>query len=180
MELPQGDRRSASTRSGRRLRPNSVARQHEVADHDDLIQLGLNSIRMMALAGGWRKHGAGITFAELAASPTVESWHGLLCAGEAEEMPSAADRAGAEQPNREPVAEEAPFPLATMQHAYWIGRSDEQELGGVAAHLYVEFDGGNLDPDRLKTRGVRSGRGASDAAHPIPSRRDATNNAAAR
>lgn len=29
----------------------------DVADHDDLIQLGLNSIRMMALAGGWRKRG---------------------------------------------------------------------------------------------------------------------------
>ena len=31
----------------------------DVADQDDLIQLGLNSIRMMALAGGWRKRGAG-------------------------------------------------------------------------------------------------------------------------
>ena len=37
-----------------------------------------------------------------------------------------------------------------MQHAYWIGRSDEQELGGVAAHLYVEFDSGHVDPTRLQ------------------------------
>ena len=36
-----------------------------------------------------------------------------------------------------------------MQHAYWIGRSDSQDLGGVAAHLYVEFEGPDLDPDRL-------------------------------
>jgi len=56
-----------------------------VADDDDLIQLGLNSIRMMALAGGWRKRGAGITFAELAASPTVDSWHDLLCGDDADE-----------------------------------------------------------------------------------------------
>ena len=63
-------------------------------------------------------------------------------------------------PNR--LAEEAPFPLATMQHAYWIGRSDEQELGGVAAHLYVEFDGKAIDPGRLE-------RAVSDlvAAHPM-------------
>ena len=55
-----------------------------------------------------------------------------------------------------------------MQHAYWIGRSDEQELGGVAAHLYVEFerdvefDGGNVDPGGLE-------RAVSDlvAAHPM-------------
>ena len=115
----------------------------DVADHDDLIQLGLNSIRMMAMAGGWRKRGAAITFAELAANPTVDSWHALLGG-----QPSAA---AAPAPQTEPaLVEDAPFPLAPMQHAYWIGRSDEQELGGVAAHLYVEFDGGAIDPVRLE------------------------------
>src|SRR5262249_31759324 len=75
-------------------------------------------------------------------------------------------REGAEQPPvaepAQPVAEEAPFPLATMQHAYWIGRSDEQELGGVAAHLYVEFDGKAIDPGCLE-------RAVSElaAAHPM-------------
>jgi mycobactin phenyloxazoline synthetase len=117
----------------------------DIADHDDLIRVGLNSIRMMALAGSWRKQGADVTFAELAASPTIESWYGLLSANEVR---------GAAEPVAdrltEPVFEDAPFPLATMQHAYWIGRSDEQELGGVAAHLYVEFDGGTVDPGRLE------------------------------
>lgn len=114
----------------------------DVDDYADLIQLGLNSIRMMALAGGWRKRGADITFAQLAANPTVESWHELLADG----------MGGSAQPvPDEPVApEDAPFPLATMQHAYWIGRSDEQQLGGVAAHLYVEFDGGAVDPAQLE------------------------------
>jgi mycobactin phenyloxazoline synthetase len=133
----------------------------DVADHDDLIQLGLNSICMMALAGGWRRRGANITFAELAASPTVDSWHGLLST---DENPSTAEPLAAmpTEPVTDPVAEQAPFPLATMQHAYWIGRSDEQELGGVAAHLYVEFDGGELDPSRME-------RAVSDlvAAHPM-------------
>lgn len=114
----------------------------DVADHDDLIQLGLNSIRMMALAGGWRKRGADITFAQLAASPTVESWHDLLIAGRA----AAAEPVAAESA----ATEDAPFPLATMQHAYWIGRSDDQQLGGVAAHLYVEFDGRAVDPVQLE------------------------------
>ncbi|WP_444543636.1 amino acid adenylation domain-containing protein [Nocardia otitidiscaviarum] len=44
----------------------------------------------------------------------------------------------------------SPFPLAPMQHAYWIGRSEGQQLGAVAAHLYVEFDGGDVDPGRLE------------------------------
>ncbi|BBZ40479.1 non-ribosomal peptide synthetase [Mycobacterium conspicuum] len=116
----------------------------EIADTDDLIQMGLNSMRMMALAGGWRKRGSGITFADLAASPTIESWHALLGS---DENARVATPAG---PEPDQALEQEPFPLATMQHAYWIGRSDEQELGGVAAHLYVEFDGGPVDPTRLQ------------------------------
>ena len=54
----------------------------EIADTDDLIQMGLNSMRMMSLAGGWRKRGSGITFADLAGSPTIERWHALLGGGE--------------------------------------------------------------------------------------------------
>jgi mycobactin phenyloxazoline synthetase len=129
----------------------------DVADHDDLIQLGLNSIRMMALAGGWRKRGADITFAQLAATPTVDSWYVLLST---DQRGDAAEPLVAEP--AEPVAESDPFPLATMQHAYWIGRSDEQELGGVAAHLYVEFDGKAIDSGRLE-------RAVSDlvTAHPM-------------
>ncbi|MGV7963091.1 condensation domain-containing protein [Photorhabdus tasmaniensis] len=40
--------------------------------------------------------------------------------------------------------------LTTMQAAYWIGRQYEQTLGGVTAHLYAEFDGTELDLERLK------------------------------
>lgn len=128
----------------------------DLSDDDNLIQMGLNSIRMMALAGGWRKRGADITFAQLAASPTVASWHGLLSAD------------GLEAVEDGPVAEgvvaedDTPFPLAAMQHAYWIGRADEQELGGVAPHLYVEFDGSGMDPDRLEHAVA-----ALVAAHPM-------------
>lgn len=119
----------------------------DVADQDDLIALGLNSIRMMAMAGGWRKRGAAITFAELAASPTVDSWHVLL-SGDPAAVPETPTAAA--EPAAESGSPDAPFPLAPMQHAYWIGRADEQELGGVAAHLYVEFDGGALEPQRLE------------------------------
>jgi len=131
----------------------------DIADHDDLIQLGLNSIRMMALAGSWRKQGSDVTFADLAASPTIESWHDLLSANE---LRGATEPVADRSTEADPILEDAPFQLATMQHAYWIGRLDEQELGGVAAHLYVEFDGGAVDPARLE-------RAVSDLvqAHPM-------------
>ncbi|MEV0357583.1 amino acid adenylation domain-containing protein [Nocardia sp. NPDC050697] len=114
-----------------------------IAGDADLIELGLDSIRIMKLAGGWRKRGATVNFAQLAAAPTVAAWQELLGAGEPE--PPAPEPLPAER-----GAEHEPFPLATMQHAYWIGRAEEQELGGVAAHLYVEFDGGAIDPARLE------------------------------
>ena len=106
----------------------------------NLVSQGLDSIRMMSLAGKWRRRGVDVDFAALAADPTVEAWSSLVGAGAPE-----------------PVAAPAPtgspddaFPLAPMQHAMWVGRHDSQPLGGVAGHLYVEFDGPAIDPDRLR------------------------------
>ncbi|NLG47936.1 MAG: amino acid adenylation domain-containing protein [Gordonia sp.] len=113
-----------------------------IGDADDLIGLGLDSIRMMRLAGGWRKHGYDVNFADLAAAPTVAHWAAMLAptAAPAPETPVAFDESDWNQ---------ATFPLAPMQHAYWVGRTGAADLGGVAAHLYVEFDGEGLDPERL-------------------------------
>ncbi|WP_280354977.1 non-ribosomal peptide synthetase [Nocardia otitidiscaviarum] len=175
----------------------------DIADGDDLIQLGLDSIRTMKLAGGWRKRGIAVNFAQLAAEPTVADWHRLLGGdpaapepdggagahrapteiagadaavggaystggGESSEALAAdADEAGGTVRVARPSAagsspttvtvdgavrpdDGSPFPLAPMQHAYWIGRSEGQQLGAVAAHLYVEFDGGDVDPGRLE------------------------------
>ncbi|MCP9276687.1 non-ribosomal peptide synthetase [Mycolicibacterium arenosum] len=112
----------------------------------DLIACGLDSIRMMSLSGRWRKQGINVGFAALAANPTVTAWADLV-----------AEHAGAPIAETERVAEPdetgdpgAPFPLAPIQHAMWVGRHGEQELGGVAAHLYVEFDGAGVDPERLR------------------------------
>ena len=42
--------------------------------------------------------------------------------------------------------------LTPMQAACWFGRISESEfLGGVAAHLYVEFDGQSIDLQKLES-----------------------------
>ncbi|SJZ79296.1 amino acid adenylation domain-containing protein [Marinactinospora thermotolerans DSM 45154] len=121
-----------------RARVAEIIGTDDFADGDDLFDHGLDSLGLIRLAGTWREQGAEITFADLAAEPTVRAWTELL-----ETAPAPAPAT-----TRTP-AEDEPFELATMQHAYWIGRQDEQPLGGVAAHFYTEFDGHGVEPARL-------------------------------
>ncbi len=110
----------------------------------DLIGQGLDSIRMMSLAGRWRRAGIDVDFAALAATPTVAAWAELVSRRNPNTTAVQHDSPSTPQDAHEP------FPLAPMQHAMWVGREGDQQLGGVAGHLYVEFDGEGIDPDRLQ------------------------------
>jgi mycobactin phenyloxazoline synthetase len=132
---------------------------HVLDPGSNLIGQGLDSIRMMALSGRWRRRGVDIDFAALAATPTIEAWSQLVSAAlqGADTSAPAADEPATPPPDIPEV-----FPLAPMQHAIWVGRQHDQELGGVAAHLYVEFDCGPIDPDRL-----RAAAAALSVRHPM-------------
>ncbi|BBY83011.1 amino acid adenylation domain-containing protein [Mycolicibacterium pulveris] len=117
----------------------------------DLIASGLDSIRMMSLSGRWRKQGIDVNFAALAQNPTVAAWSALV----AERTADADTGAATAHPGDPDVAADDAFPLAPMQHAMWLGRNEDQELGGVAAHLYVEFDGVGVDPERLRAAAAK-------------------------
>ncbi|MBX6388960.1 MAG: salicylate synthase, partial [Frankia sp.] len=71
-------------------------------------------------------------------------------AASAASPPPAADAQPAAGGEGARAGEDDSFPLALMQHAYWVGRTPGQPLSGVAAHLYTEFDGADVDPDRLR------------------------------
>jgi mycobactin phenyloxazoline synthetase len=124
----------------------------------NLISQGLDSIRMMSLAGRWRRRGIDVDFAALAADPTIEAWSLLVSAGDDD----APETEGTDVTTASAHDVGDAFPLAPMQHAMWVGRHDSQPLGGVAGHLYVEFDGGATNPERLR-------RAATDLAtrHPM-------------
>jgi len=49
-----------------------------VADDDDLLDAGLDSIRLMALVERLRAAGHEVSFVELAEQPTVAAWAALL------------------------------------------------------------------------------------------------------
>ncbi|MEV3963359.1 amino acid adenylation domain-containing protein [Nocardia sp. NPDC050193] len=120
----------------------------ELTDDADLLALGLDSVTIMRISGLLRRAGKRVEYRDLVRVPTLGAWSKLLRADEsgvAEVVPEAA---------RVRLAE--PFPLAVMQHAFWIGRTGVQHLGGVAAHFYCEFDRADgLEPDRLE-RAVRA------------------------
>ncbi|MFJ6000421.1 amino acid adenylation domain-containing protein [Streptomyces sp. NPDC092370] len=128
-------------------------------DHDNLIELGLDSLKLMRIADRCRRTGLDVGFADLARRPTLAGWGGLLAEAAPEpsaEATPAPESAQIAQPTVSGVAEvpaadqgEEPFPLALMQHAYWVGRGGSHALGAVAAHLYTEFDGSGVDPSRL-------------------------------
>jgi amino acid adenylation domain-containing protein len=151
-----------------------------VGDDDDLFSHGIDSIRIMRLAASWRRAGIKVTFAELAEQPTITAWAALLdgrrrdrsasraagLVGSAADGPALASVDGAvEWADADGAgangADAEPFALAPMQQAYWIGRADDQELGGVSAHYYVELDGSAVDPGRLE-RAVRGLLAAHD------------------
>jgi len=117
----------------------------------DLVSQGVDSIRMMALAGRWRRLGFAVDFATLVAAPTIEAWSDLL--SNPSDVAAAFESQTPEPRSAEPSPE--PFPLAPMQHAMWVGRQEHQQLGGVAGHLYVEFDGAAIDPERLQAAATK-------------------------
>ncbi|MBF6209658.1 amino acid adenylation domain-containing protein [Nocardia puris] len=123
-----------------------------LTDDTDLLALGLDSVTVMRISGLLRRAGKRVEYRDLVRSPTLGSWWKLL---------QDRDSEGAVETTA--VDPAAPFPLAVMQHAFWIGRTSAQELGAVAAHLYGEFDhAGGLEPERLE-RAVR----ALMARHPM-------------
>lgn len=118
----------------------------EVGDDTDLLTLGMDSIFVIRMAALMRRYGVRVGYRDLAEAPTPAAWWALA-------------RQGSEQPGPtgpRPSADvdpDAPFPLAVMQHAFWVGRDPAQDLGGVAAHLYTELDApgpDGVDPRRLE------------------------------
>jgi bifunctional isochorismate lyase/aryl carrier protein len=53
----------------------------DLGDDENLLDRGLDSIRIMSLVERWRRKGAEITFVELAERPTLTDWYALLSSG---------------------------------------------------------------------------------------------------
>ncbi|WP_411145676.1 phosphopantetheine-binding protein [Streptomyces sp. x-80] len=51
----------------------------DIPDDENLVDYGLDSIRIMSLIGRWRRdHGIEATFVDLAERPAIDAWAALL------------------------------------------------------------------------------------------------------
>ncbi len=147
------------TRSRKSLDQESVIAQiqdligSDLTQHTDtnLIELGLDSLHIMRLSNQWRSQGSRVTFAKLIEQPVLSRWLELLLPEQQQDTPQEESiNALAERIRQDTHYSEAPFALTDVQYAYWIGRQDDQELGGVGCHAYLEIDGQAVEPKRLE------------------------------
>ncbi|MQA07849.1 MAG: amino acid adenylation domain-containing protein [Pseudonocardiaceae bacterium] len=109
----------------------------------DFFVFGGDSLAATRVVARLRAMGlTGATVGALFAHPVLAEFASRLHAGE----PVTDAGALAADPERR----NEPFPLTEVQRAYWLGRRDDVALGGVAAHCFFEFEGAELDLDRLE------------------------------
>ena len=123
----------------------------EFDDDDNLIELGLDSLKIMRIVNEWRRAGSMVTFAELIEAPRLRDWWSLLQQKNTEF--SVVSEVATEIEAHED--ENKPFSLTDVQYAYWIGRRDDQPLGGVGCHAYLEIDGKRVEPQRLESAWIQ-------------------------
>ncbi|HDV4895502.1 TPA: hypothetical protein RI364_003291 [Escherichia coli] len=119
----------------------------QLHEESNLIQAGLDSIRLMRWLHWFRKNGYRLTLRELYAAPTLAAWNQLMLSRSPENAEEETPPDESSWPN---MTESTPFPLTPVQHAYLTGRMPGQTLGGVGCHLYQEFEGHCLTASQLE------------------------------
>ncbi|QOC95183.1 amino acid adenylation domain-containing protein [Micromonospora craniellae] len=115
--------------------------------HDNFFELGGHSLLATQVLNRVRAElGRPVTPAQLLSRPTIAALAELLAdqatdSGVPEALPVVTP---------EPDRRHEPFPLTEMQQAQWIGRLGSFDMGGVAPHLYLEFDSDDLELHRLE------------------------------
>lgn len=115
--------------------------ENELPYTQSLLEFGLDSIGLMRTVNLLRKNDIDCSFEFLKNQPTLRQWLSLLSDKDQYTTKSTIPD----------VRPEQPAPLTLIQQAYWLGRQDDQPLGGVSCQVYIELHGGQVAPGRLQT-----------------------------
>ncbi|MBJ9986748.1 peptide synthetase [Acinetobacter sp. S40] len=122
----------------------------QIQPEDNLIEHGLHSLAIMQLVDHFeKKYNTSLSYADFAMSPTVQDWHQLIQDITLNTADSDLNEATKKTSTLSNWLQHLPtnaVPLSDMQYAYWAGRETE----GVSAHLYMEFEGKDLDIPQLQ------------------------------
>ncbi|WP_030228373.1 hybrid non-ribosomal peptide synthetase/type I polyketide synthase [Actinoalloteichus caeruleus] len=115
--------------------------------HDNFFELGGHSLLATQILNRLGSRlGHSVAPSQLLSRPSVAGLAELLAEQEDSDAPALKLPVLVPDPERR----HQPFPLNEMQQAQWIGRLGSFDMGGVAPHLYLEFDSDTLDAARLQ------------------------------
>lgn len=153
-ELPPPDQKAYLSDQLRRILEQVDKRlPGKVNQNASLLEHGLQSLAILQFFSQIQKRiGVMLPLATIAAGGRLvdlaEILHGELAkAVDATDTAAASDAAVV--PAGGVVDRSAPFPLTDVQRAYWVGKSDSLELGGIGTHFYNEYECEYLDLPRL-------------------------------
>ena len=118
--------------------------------NDNIIERGLSSIMIMKISNKLRKSGIRISFSKLMEKPTFNEWEMLIKSAKINDKFISKEET---VKNKEYVG--IKFPLTDVQYAYWVGREDDQVLGGVGCHAYLEIDGKDINVKKLNEAWIK-------------------------
>ncbi len=105
--------------------------------HDDLLQLGLDSLLFLELNTViHQQFGFRLTAERAYQNMTLAGLNTLI--GEA--LPEQPSVPAQPEITIDTSRQHEPFPLTPIQHAYWVGRTQAIDFGGVACHVLFEWD----------------------------------------
>ena len=113
-----------------------------ISEQSNMIRHGVSSLQVMKIAGLLRKNGIKLTFADLMENKTFGEWVSL-----AESKITGNVKKSTDVVSR---TEKEAYPLTDVQYSYWVGRGNDQPMGGVDCHAYYEFEGKNVDAVKLE------------------------------
>ncbi len=121
-----------------------------VGRHDSFFEMGGHSLLATSLMSRVRESfGVALPIAALFENPTIAELAALVTRRRSEGDLGVSTGAALPVVVPDPKHRFEPFPLTDIQQAYWLGRSEAFELGGVGSHIYFEFDADGLDLGRL-------------------------------